>query len=354
MKEAMLYEHIGHRMVRCHLCPHNCVIPEGRTGYCGVRKNLGGTLYALTYGKVSSIAIDPIEKKPLYHFYPGTPILSIGTFGCNMRCKHCQNWEISHHDASEDGSGLSELTPEQAVALAQKKGCDAIAWTYNEPSIWFEFILETARLARAAGILTVMVTSGMINPPALKALLNYIDAYRLDVKGFTEAFYERLTGSPVLANVLENGIIAHEAGAHVEVVTNVIPNWNDSDEQLDGLSRWVVENLGEDTPWHVTAYHPYNKVHEPPTPASTLERAARIGRSNGLTYVYIGNIPGHKGQNTLCPSCGELLIDRVGFGIGENHIVGGKCAYCGCAITSYRGPDVPYRHHTTPFPQYVL
>ncbi len=204
MKEALLYEKLSHKMVHCHLCPHDCVIPEGKTGFCGVRKNNDGKLYALTYSRVTSIAIDPIEKKPLNHFYPGASAMSLGTFGCNMRCKHCQNWEISHHSADEAGNGMRELSPADAVELAQKQNCDILTWTYNEPSIWFEYILESAKLARQAGVYTALITAGMINPPALKALLNYIDAYRLDIKGFTEEFYERLTGTPVLAKVLEN------------------------------------------------------------------------------------------------------------------------------------------------------
>jgi pyruvate formate lyase activating enzyme len=354
MREALLYEQIGHQMVHCHLCPHECVIPENRTGYCGVRKNVGGRLFALTYGRVASAAVDPIEKKPLYHFYPGSPILSVGTFGCNMRCKHCQNWEISHHAADESGSGLREIAPEALVALAEKHGCPAIAWTYNEPSIWFEYILEAAAAARKAGLLTVMVTAGMINPPGLRALLKHTDAYRLDIKGFTDQFYERLTGSPVLRHVLENGIIAFKEGVHVEVVTNVIPNWNDTDEQFHGLARWIVENLSPSTPWHVTAYHPDNKVTEPPTPVATLERARGIGLAEGLEHVYVGNVPGHDAQNTVCRGCGRVLVDRTGFDIGENHIFGGKCAFCGRGVGSYRGPDVPVRAHTRSGPQYIL
>jgi len=354
MKEALLYEKLAHKMVHCHLCPHDCVIPEGKTGYCGVRKNLEGTLYALTYGKVISIAIDPIEKKPLNHFYPGAPTFSIGTFGCNMRCLHCQNWEISHRGTSEAEDGLSELSPEAAVAMAKQKGCEALAWTYNEPSIWFEYILDTAKLARRKGLKTVMVTSGMINPPALKALLNYIDAYRLDIKGFTEEFYEKLTGSPVLAQVLKNGKIAFDAGAHVEVITNVIPNWNDSDQQFSGLARWMVENLSDQVPWHLTRYYPDYKLTEPPTPVATLERGMRIGRQEGLKYVYIGNVPEHPAQNTHCADCGKMLIERNGFSIGEIHIIKGACEFCGTKIGHYRGPDLPVHQHTTPFPEYIL
>lgn len=354
MREALLYEQIGHQMVHCHLCPHECVIPEGRTGYCGVRKNLEGRLYALTYGRVASIAIDPIEKKPLYHFYPGMPILSVGTFGCNMRCRHCQNWEISHHAATESGEGMAELPPQGLVALARERRCEAVAWTYNEPSIWFEYILDAARLAREAGLLTVMVTAGMINPPGLRALLRHTDAYRLDVKGFTDEFYQKLTGSPVLQQVLENGIIAYQAGVHVEVVTNVIPNWNDTDEQFHGLARWIAEKLSPETPWHVTAYHPDNKLTEPATPVATLERAREIGLAEGLRFVYVGNVPGHPAQDTVCPSCSRVLIDRRGFGLGENRIHGGKCSYCGYRLGVYRGPEIPVLSHTRSTPQYVL
>lgn len=327
MKEAMMYESIGHRKAHCHLCPHNCIIADGETGYCGARKNKDGKLYALTYGRVSSAAVDPIEKKPLYHFHPGTPTMSLGTFGCNMRCRHCQNWEISHHEVTEDGDGMRNLTPEDAVRLTVDKGCGALAWTYNEPSIWFEYILDTAILAKEAGILTVMVTSGMINPPALKELLKHIDAYRLDIKGFTEEFYHHLTGKAVLKNVLENGLIAYNAGVHIEIVTNVIPNWNDTDEQFDGLSKWIIANMNPGIPWHLTAYHADHRMTEPSTHISSLERGKAIGHRNGLKYIYIGNIPGHTGQNTVCPGCARTVIDRVGFSVGENHIVEGACGF---------------------------
>ncbi|MGR3319267.1 MAG: AmmeMemoRadiSam system radical SAM enzyme [Candidatus Anammoxibacter sp.] len=353
MKEAMIYKSIDHETVQCHLCPHNCVILEGNTGFCGVRQNKNGKLYALTYGLISSAAIDPIEKKPLYHFYPGTPTMSVGTFGCNMRCKHCQNWEISHHKATEDGAGMQKLSPDALVRLTKERKCDILVWTYNEPSIWFEYIMDTAKLARKEGILTVMVTSGMINPPALKILLKNIDAYRLDIKGFSEEFYQNLTGKPVLKNVLENALIAYNAGIHIEIITNVIPGWNDSDDQFDGLSKWIVNNMSSDIPWHLTAYHPDNKLKEPPTPIDTLKRGMNIGHDNGLKYIYLGNIPGHTGQNTICPGCTKTLIDRIGFGVGENHIVKGCCKFCGYQIKSYCGPDVPFRRHTYPYPEHV-
>lgn len=271
-----------------------------------------------------------------------------------MRCQHCQNWETSHLGVNENGNGLKDLSPENVVTMARNYDCEVIAWTYNEPSIWFEYILDTLKLTRPAELQSVMVTSGMINPPALKTLLNYLDAYRLDVKGFTEEFYKRLTGASVLKNVLDNALLAKEAGVHIEIVTNIIPNWNDSDAEFKGLSQWIVKNLGKGIPWHVTAYHPEYHVTEPPTPVATLERAKEIGHQNGLEYVYVGNIPGHPGQNTHCPECRETLIDRVSFGIGENHIVKGSCSFCGHKVECYRGPDLPNRHHTTPFPKHIL
>ncbi|MCF6179400.1 MAG: AmmeMemoRadiSam system radical SAM enzyme [Geopsychrobacter sp.] len=348
MKEALLYEKLGDNRVRCQLCPYNCVISAGQTGYCGVRKNIEGRLFALTYGKVISIAVDPIEKKPLHHFYPGASALSIGTFGCNLRCQHCQNWQISHQDATVEDEHLQDLPSEQVIAMARRRDCEVIAYTYNEPSIWFEYLLDTARLAKQAGIFNVMVTAGMINPTALKSLLNYVDVYRLDIKGFSEELYQRLTGRKLLAQVLENARIAFKAGAHLEIVTNIIPNWNDSQAQLDGLSRWIVHNLGPDIPWHVTRYHPAYKLTEPATPVETLNRAREIGFKNGLRYIYVGNVPGHPGQNTLCPGCGKTLIDRTGFVIGNNHILKGCCEFCGHKIGHYCGSDTPPRQRSTP------
>ncbi len=339
MMEARYYKTVGSDKTQCMLCPRGCVINQGKYGLCGVRKNIKGKLYALTYGKVSSVAVDPIEKKPLYHFYPGKSTLSIGTFGCNMLCKHCQNWEISHQKADEDGAGLQDLPPEKLIKLTKEKGCDILVWTYNEPSIWFEYILDSAKLAKKEGILTVMVTSGMINKEPLKELLPYIDAYRLDIKGFSEEFYENLTGARALHNALENALLAYDVGVHVEIITNIIPNWNDADEHFEGLSKWIVDNLSPDVPWHLTAYHPSNKLDEVPTPVKTLERGMKIGHEKGLYYIYIGNVIGHFGQDTVCPGCHRTLIERKGFQISCNHIVDGRCGYCGYKIASYQGEE---------------
>ncbi len=332
----MVYEIIKENVVKCNLCPRECVINNGKIGFCGVRKNIKGRLYALTYGMVSSLAVDPIEKKPLYHFYPGISTLSVGTFGCNLRCLHCQNWEISHRTATEDGTGMQNINPDRLVNIAKKENCKALVWTYNEPSIWFEYILEAAEVAKREGLLTVLVTAGMINPEPLKKLLKYIDAYRLDIKGFSDDFYTRLIGEPILQTVLNNALIAYDRGVHIEIITNVIPNWNDSDKEFKDLSQWIVNELSPDTPWHLTAYHPDNKLKEPPTTIETLEHARSIGINNGLKYVYIGNVHGHVGQNTICPECSKTLINREGFGVKENHIVNGQCGYCGYEIVAYR------------------
>ena len=336
MKEAAYYKKLDKQKVECTLCPHNCVIGEGKTGYCGVRKNISGKLYALTYGKVASIALDPIEKKPLYHFYPGERTLSLGTFGCNLHCKHCQNWQISHRGARENDPELQSLSPGEAVELAKKRDCRIIVFTYNEPSIWFEYILETGKLASKENIFIVLVTAGLINPEPLKELIPYIDAYRLDIKGFNEDFYKRLTGNRILKDVLSSALIVFEAGIHIEIITNIIPGWNDSDDELNGLSKWIVNNMAPEIPWHVTAYHPYLDMTAPSTPVSTLERAKKIGQQNGLKFVYIGNVPGHHAQNTICPKCLKTLISRIGFGTVDNKIKNGKCMYCGYEFKMYR------------------
>ncbi|MDT8421167.1 MAG: AmmeMemoRadiSam system radical SAM enzyme [Desulfuromonadales bacterium] len=337
MKEALYYDKHHDGKVLCQLCPRGCLISEGHEGLCGVRGNRGGVLYALTYGKTVSAAFDPIEKKPLNHFYPGSKTFSLGSVGCNMRCLHCQNWQISHLSASGVNGQLTDLSPQQAVSRAKAEHCRALVWTYNEPSIWIEYVLDSAKLARQAGLQTVLVTSGMINPAPLQDLLQWTDAYRLDIKGFSEDCYQRLTGSRVLKQVLDNAKTAYDSGAHVEIVTNIIPNWNDSDEQLHGLSRWIVGNLSPDVPWHVTRYYPCYKMTEPATPITTLERARQIGMSEGLNYVYVGNVPGHSAEKTRCPDCGRLLIDRSGYQIVVNHIEGGACKFCGCRIGHYRG-----------------
>ena len=341
-KEALLYEKLKDNIVRCNLCPRLCTIGPGRAGYCGVRQNVDGTLYTLIYGKVSSIAADPIEKKPLYHFYPGTSVLSLGTIGCNMKCIYCQNWQISHIIPVKGVEKGKEYTiveefptnyipPEELISLANQYRCRGIAWTYNEPTIWFEYTLDGAKLAKKNNLYTVYVSNGYITEKALDTIGPYLDAFRVDIKGFTDKFYNELAKVPNWRTILDACVEAKKKWKmHIEIITLVIPTWNDDDAQLKDIANWIKDNLGAETPWHVTRFLPYLELaHLPPTPTETLERARQIGFDAGLKYVYIGNVPGHPGENTYCPKCKNLLIERVGYTISRFNIKGSKCGNCG-------------------------
>ncbi|AKB84599.1 AmmeMemoRadiSam system radical SAM enzyme [Methanococcoides methylutens] len=336
LKEAMFYEKLDEGKVQCNLCNHRCKIGEGKTGICGVRENRDGTLYSLIYNTVSSEAVDPIEKKPLFHFNPGSKAYSLGTIGCNFRCKHCQNWTISQVKLDEAAS--VEITPEEAVSRALATGCRSIAWTYNEPTIWYEYTYDSAKLAKEAGLDTVYVTNGFITPEALKHISPYLDAFRVDIKAFTEDFYRKVA-SARLAPVLESAKLAKELGMHVEVINLIIPTLNDSEDELRQLSTWVYENLGADTPIHFTRFQPHYKMkHLPPTSVETIEMAHDIAIDVGLKYVYVGNVFGHKYESTYCPSCGELLIGRGLFDVSEYNInPENKCRNCGEPINIYGG-----------------
>jgi pyruvate formate lyase activating enzyme len=296
LKEAMLYEKLPDGRVHCRLCPWDCKIAKDKCGVCGVRQNIDGKLFSLIYGKVSSVAIDPIEKKPLIRFHPGSKVLSFGTFGCNMKCGHCQNWQISHVKKIDQELRSDYISPERAIELAKESGCEGIAWTYNEPTIWFEYTYDCAKLAKEAGLYTVYVTNGYITEEALDTIGPYLDAYRLDIKGFTNEFYKKLAKINDFKPILEAGIRAKKKWKmHVECITNIIPTLNDDDKQLKDIADWIVKNLGDDTPWHVTRFFPYLKYkHLPATPIETLEKAQKIGFDAGLKFVYIGNVPGYK------------------------------------------------------------
>ena len=334
--EARYFQPQSDGKVRCSLCPHECVVADGQEGLCGVRGNRHGKLYALTYGQVVSAAIDPIEKKPLYHFFPGAPTLSLGSVGCNLHCLHCQNWQISQCRMDQGQGLLRQLSPEEAVVRTRAAGAEILVFTYNEPSLWFEYILDCADLAAKKGIKLVLVTSGMINPQPLQELLKVVDAYRVDLKGFSGEFYKKLTGFNVLDRVLENTRAAFDQGAHVEVVTNLIPGWNDDDLQLRGLAGWIRDELNPAVPWHVTRYIPCHRLRAPMTPVASLDRAVRIGKELGLQHVFVGNVAGHSAQHTLCSGCGALLIERAGFGLLQNRLVSGCCPDCGVHLPVYR------------------
>jgi pyruvate formate lyase activating enzyme len=327
---ADLWEADGDR-IHCLLCPHSCRIAPGKVGVCGVRRNVDGTLIALTYGRVSSIAADPIEKKPVFHYRPGTTALSLGSVGCTMKCGHCQNWEISRADPD---SSMRNVSPEAVVALANEYGCAGVAFTYNEPVIWAEYVRDCGLLAHGAGLYTVMVTNGYITAAGLDYLADAIDVWRVDVKGMTEAAYRRLCKVPSPAPVLEMAERARKVhGMHVEVVTNVVPGINDDEEQLRALAHWIATDLGPDTPWHVTRFFPYLEFADvPATPIPKLRRAREIGREEGLHFVYLGNVDEPGGEDTVCPECGETAIRRDGFSVRRDGTEEGRCGSCGADL----------------------
>ncbi|MBU4372935.1 MAG: AmmeMemoRadiSam system radical SAM enzyme [Euryarchaeota archaeon] len=327
IKEGVLFDQLPDNKVKCHVCSHRCTIGEGRLGVCRTRQNKNGKLYTLIYNTVSSEAVDPIEKKPLYHFLPGTKSYSLGTIGCNFRCEHCQNWNISQVTLEE--AWTEEITPEDAVKRALATGCKSISWTYNEPAIWHEYTYDSAVLAKKAGLKTIYVTNGYITPEALRRMAPYLDAFRVDIKSFSDDFYRKICGAR-LAPVLESTKLAKELGMHVETITLIIPTKNDSQEEITQIVRWVRDNLGVDTPMHFTRFHPmYNMSDLSPTPTETLEMAHDIAKKEGMRFVYTGNVPGHKYENTYCPKCNTLLIDRAGFRVSAIKIKDGECPECG-------------------------
>ncbi len=341
--EAQIYERLDGSAVRCGTCQWRCRINPDKSGACGMYRNHGGKLDNLNYASVSSLAADPIEKKPLYHFHPGSRVLSFGTLGCNFRCRHCQNWTISAPEASgAELGGCREISPEAAVQMALDQGCQGLAWTYNEPTIWFEYTLDSARLCKAAGLYTVYVTNGYATPEALDAIGPYLDAWRVDVKGFSDRLYKDLAGVPHWREILDVTVRARvKWGMHVEVVTNIVPGLNDDDTQLRDIADWVKGALGELTPWHVTRFQPgYLMEDIPATPLSTLERAAEIGTRAGLKFVYLGNVPGHPSETTRCPECGQAVIRRQGYRTDADGLSQGHCRHCGADINVVAGEVV--------------
>ncbi|MDD1700567.1 MAG: AmmeMemoRadiSam system radical SAM enzyme [Methanoregula sp.] len=334
MHEAHLYERLKNDTVKCGLCNHRCTIQEGGHGICGVRLNEHGTLYAATYGKISSEAVDPIEKKPLFHYLPGTLSYSLGSIGCNFHCQHCQNWHISRA-TFEDGV-LRTLTAEDGVARAIASKSASIAWTYNEPTIWHEYPLEMGRLARKEGLGTIYVTNGYITEEGLRELSPMLGAYRVDIKAFTDDFYKKVCGAR-LQPVLDSAVLARELGMHIETVTLVIPGLNDSREEMESLIRWVIGHLGPDTPMHFSAFHPdYKMMDRGATPLATLEKIYTLAKELGLRFPYLGNVYNHQYENTYCPVCGAALIERRGFFSTIQALDGQQCKNCGEKIAIVR------------------
>ena len=334
MHEAMLYEKLKDSAVRCDLCAHRCKIQPGKMGVCAVRENRDGTLYTLVYGQSISAAVDPIEKKPLYHFLPGATAFSIATAGCNFRCLFCQNADISQL-SKEGGQRWSryarELPPERVVSLAASYGCATIAYTYTEPTIFFEYAYDTARLASRQGIKNIFVTNGFMTPEMLEAIGSDLHAANVDLKAFTDRFYKRLCGGR-LQPVLDSIARMHEMGVWVEVTTLLIPGENDDEGELRELAAWLAA-LDPDVPWHISRFHPDYKMRDhPPTPVDSIHRAVEIGYQAGLRYVYAGNVPGDPHEHTRCPSCGTVAIERHAYHIHNKMVEGDKCPQCGQAL----------------------
>lgn len=334
MKETLLSKKLKDKKVNCFTCQRRCIVAPGKWGTCQTRINKNGKLYSVIYGVVSSVNVDPIEKKPVFHYKPGSPCLSLGTYGCNFRCSFCQNWEISHaNGASLNIDNQKLLSPKEAIKIAKKSDAPGIAWTYNEPAIWLEYSLDGAKLAKKEGIYTCWVTNGYASKEAIDTIAPYLNIYRVDLKSFDDRLYQKLIGVPQAKGVFEMTKYVHDKypDIHIECVTNIIPTWNDSDKNLKKLAAWIVKNLGKKTPWHVTRFFPYaDLTNVPPTPPETLYKVREIGMKAGLEFVYIGNMDVDKEDDTFCPKCGNLAIRRTGYSV---EILGvdkdGNCADCG-------------------------
>ncbi|MFH0962992.1 MAG: AmmeMemoRadiSam system radical SAM enzyme [Planctomycetota bacterium] len=333
-RDLQLWERVVEGSLRCNVCARRCVIAEGRTGFCGARKNVQGGMKLLVYGRVASIHPAEMERKPLYHFHPGQKLLSVGTVGCNFRCPGCQNWELAHADVEREVDRLPVIAPEELVARAKALACAGLSFTYNEPTVWLEYTFDCMMLAKRAGMLTSYVTNGAMTTDALDAIGPWLDAFRVDIKAFSRRAYKAAANFEAYEAVLENASRAKRRWKmHVEVVTNVVPGRNDDEGELLALAQWIVRELGADVPWHITRFHPSFRLSGVgATPIDKLERIRESARRAGLRFAYLGNVPGHKGENTHCPACGELLIERDSFRIVRNRLDRGRCFACGEAI----------------------
>jgi pyruvate formate lyase activating enzyme len=327
VREAQFFDRLASHKVQCQLCPLSCVLSDGKRGHCGVRENREGTLFTLVYGQLCAAHIDPLEKKPLFHYLPGTNAFSIATAGCNVRCSFCQNAEIAQARPEEIAADFA--SPELVASLARQSGCPTIAYTYTEPTVYAEYAMDTADAGHAMGIGSVAISNGYIGAEARQQLYGRMDAVKIDLKAFSEKFYRSVVGAQ-LKPVLETLVALKEMGKWVEVVYLVVPTLNDSDEELRGLAHWIALNLGPDVPLHFSQFHPDHELrHLPRTPLVTLERAKAIADAEGLNYVYIGNIPGHPAQNTHCPGCGKVLVERTGFTAGKMLVrEDNTCPFC--------------------------
>ena len=328
MKEAMLYEQLSDNKVRCNLCARRCAISDGGTGFCRVRKNEGGKLYSLVYAKAISACVDPVGKKPLSHFHPGALVMSIATIGCNFRCKFCDNWIISQE---KDIKG-KDFPPEDVVKATKDNGCQGISYTYTEPTIFFEYAYDTAKLAKQVGFFNTFVTNGYMTPEAVRTIAPYLDAATVDFKGGGDPkFYKEFSSVPSVEPIYESLREMRRNDIHIEITNLIVPKIGDSMERISQLAAWIKENLGRDTPFHLLRFHPdYELTNIPSTPVSTMEEAYKTAKEEGLNYVYLGNVPGHPYENTYCPNCNELLIKRFSFEIVKWNLTKDmRCPSCG-------------------------
>jgi len=334
MKEAMFWDPKPNNAVRCKLCPHNCKIADGNRGICQIRVNNNGKLYSTMYGLISPGIVDPIEKKPLYNFYPGSRVYSFGSISCNFKCDNCQNWHISQIKAID--INVESVPPETAVGLAKQYNCKGIAWTYNEPTIWYEYTYDGSKIAKDNNLYTVYVTNGYINPEPLKKISPYLDALNIDVKSFSDDFYRKICKGR-LKPVLRTAELAVKLKKHVEITNLMIPTLNDDPNQIKELVSWVYEKLGPETPLHFSRFHPDNKLKNIPiTPEKTLVKAYEIAKETGLKYIYLGNIYHPRYGNTYCPKCNHLAIRRGSlFGTKDIDLINGKCSQCKTQVINY-------------------
>lgn len=324
--EALYYKKLPAREIECLLCPRFCKLGDKERGYCGVRENMDGTYYTLVYGKACAVHIDPIEKKPLFHFLPGSNTLSLATAGCNVNCKFCQNWEISQ--VRPEQVRHFDFPPRVVAEQAQKNRCPVIAYTYTEPVVFYEYMYDSSVEARRKGIKNVVITGGHINPEPLKELIKVVQAIKIDLKAFNQKFYTQYVRGE-LNPVLEAIKIVHESRVWLEIVYLVIPTLNDSPQEIRNMARWMIKEIGPDVPLHLSRFHPMYLIKNlPPTPISTLEKARKIALEEGLHYVYIGNVPRHEGENTFCPNCQKMIIQRIGYQINKINLEEGHCEFC--------------------------
>jgi pyruvate formate lyase activating enzyme len=328
--EARYYQKLAEKRVECQLCPNRCKVADLERGTCGVRENRGGTYMTLVHSRAVSANVDPIEKKPLFHFLPGSTAFSIATAGCNMECKFCQNWQISQYRPEQVRA--MRLPPERVHEMAAAAGSRSIAYTYSEPTVYYEYMADTAALGKRTGVRSVVVSAGFIEEQPLKDLLPHVDAIKIDLKGFRQSFYDRLCRGQ-LKVVLRTLEIVRSAGKWLEIVVLIVPTMNDTEAEVRDMTRWVKTTLGPDVPVHFTRFHPtYRLRNLPRTPTGTLERCHEIAKAEGIHYAYLGNVPGHPAENTYCPGCGERVIERAGMAVQAVRLVGGHCPKCKRAL----------------------